>query len=1485
MCISEVTPSRSGLRKRKRAESPDKTDPLVVEEWVDEDKVELWEIRLYGDKQDRKVEKKVETPATRTKSGVALTRPEKYDPSPTASSVLNATKAADIMREQYETELKMQRAVHLSKRDNHAKTSTTQNGKTPMPTASQQLQQQNAAAGLPANPRSYGAASGSAGAFGGKKYIVSKPGAVPTSSAAVSSVSTSDSASSAPSTPMILSRKVPLVRAPTSVTLVQPKKTTEIIAKIFPTPQGQRLVFQSQPHELTQPVLAQIQAQLQGVTGLLPGSTISFHIQQPVTTAAQVVQQTTAVSSSVSTNLSSLQSAQQNVVSSAGTPPAKVPIPPASSVSTVATAASTPTRVQSGVLAGQQVYKTADGKFQTVQLQPSQSLQTSVGMTAQGQHVIIQSPSSGSRVGTPIVFKKVVRKTDEIAASQATTTLASTSEPTNVVSSAGVAVGTPKKVETPTVAKIIQQGGQQRIILQGNAQDLTPQLLSQIQSQLQGLQGLPPGTSIPLQIQPGQVLVSSAAPASNVSVATPVSTLSAPAVTQNMTGANRPGQNKIQLSVLVPGQQVGQRVLIPGQQVQVRPQENKFQAIQPQPISTQQGTVVRASQPQQHQLITSSGQVCASQLANRVVTSTLGTGATNIVRLPQGGIVSGQQFVKTADGKIQAIQVQLGPSQQPLQQVILNQNAIGRLSTIVPASTVATVATASPIQMGQSTPVKSTSASTAGEAGTVLKTADGRFVQIRSSAPITQQQPSNVSSPNLIRKVSAPSGASQLSSQQPTRLGTPAPTSMTGASMTAKSEAVSLPNKELQPKVNEIYAKVVQTPQGVKFVLQTNGNELTPHLIQQIQTQIQGMNVVPGSTICFQIKQAESAQQQQQHLTPAATTPAKQQAVSPYRASTPNAVSTVSSPVAPVMTTPVKSTPSTPVSNASEQVQPSGAPLTPTSQPVTQTVGQYLSGTEAVAGKAASPVVSRKSPIRPQSNQKSEEGMVGTPPHQASSCVMTVTSDGIGTKKNEIITKLFQESGQQPRIVVQGNPADLTPELLLQIQSQLQGMQVVPPGASIPVEIQQNVGSTAVAPAAATNSPSKSISASIPSGTKSASGKIDMNVILPGQSPGMTLSQQGRKVEEVALPATAPGSAVQPNTTLGAQVKPSTNQHHPVLEPRSPTKSSPFKSALTVTDQQVLKLPEGSIQAVQYPTSAPVQRNAQEAVPSATQFSPTSVNVSAVAASLAVTPVKTTPSSSQLTPEKSLLGTPEKTEQSLTSPQGTILSSQTTMGSPPRPLSLHVGPSLPGGTRSVTSPSKPLPPAGVMSDQEFLKVLNGKFEEAEAQRQASSSETPVQQTTKVTTPPSSSVPSSTNGPIIPSHAGVSSASSSPSSSGGHTAQVPGSSKGGKKKSPKVETPSPVKNTNQVTQPKLISTLFKHKELLKKDIFKKRGLLEKELHIDIQVLVRSSVIYSEYYYFSQYSCLSTHAYRRSFTTIEKVLQLPQLPPPLLSSLCR
>jgi nucleosome-remodeling factor subunit BPTF len=73
----EVAPIRSGLRKRKRAESPQQSEPKVKEEWVDETRLDLWEIRAFREK----IERDKNASLTRTRTGVALREPQRLDPS------------------------------------------------------------------------------------------------------------------------------------------------------------------------------------------------------------------------------------------------------------------------------------------------------------------------------------------------------------------------------------------------------------------------------------------------------------------------------------------------------------------------------------------------------------------------------------------------------------------------------------------------------------------------------------------------------------------------------------------------------------------------------------------------------------------------------------------------------------------------------------------------------------------------------------------------------------------------------------------------------------------------------------------------------------------------------------------------------------------------------------------------------------------------------------------------------------------------------------------------------------------------------------------------------------------------------------------------------------------------------------------------------------------------------------------------------------
>lgn len=70
----------------------------VSEEWVDEDKLELWEVRQYGERTERA------TPVTRTSTGKLPQR-----------NVAPPANAADL-KDKMEQQLREQRAAHQQKR-------------------------------------------------------------------------------------------------------------------------------------------------------------------------------------------------------------------------------------------------------------------------------------------------------------------------------------------------------------------------------------------------------------------------------------------------------------------------------------------------------------------------------------------------------------------------------------------------------------------------------------------------------------------------------------------------------------------------------------------------------------------------------------------------------------------------------------------------------------------------------------------------------------------------------------------------------------------------------------------------------------------------------------------------------------------------------------------------------------------------------------------------------------------------------------------------------------------------------------------------------------------------------------------------------------------------------------------------------------------------------------------------------------------------
>uniref|UniRef100_A0A2M4CMW7 Putative nucleosome remodeling factor subunit n=1 Tax=Anopheles darlingi TaxID=43151 RepID=A0A2M4CMW7_ANODA len=125
---AEVQSIRSGLRKRKRAESPQQTEPQVSEEWIDEDKLELWEVKLYGEKQDKLAAASFQ-PVTRNSTGKLPVNRQNDTSSPagvsanksstlsTSSSTVISTKTSrEEINEKMEQQLRIQRAAHNQKR-------------------------------------------------------------------------------------------------------------------------------------------------------------------------------------------------------------------------------------------------------------------------------------------------------------------------------------------------------------------------------------------------------------------------------------------------------------------------------------------------------------------------------------------------------------------------------------------------------------------------------------------------------------------------------------------------------------------------------------------------------------------------------------------------------------------------------------------------------------------------------------------------------------------------------------------------------------------------------------------------------------------------------------------------------------------------------------------------------------------------------------------------------------------------------------------------------------------------------------------------------------------------------------------------------------------------------------------------------------------------------------------------------------------------
>ncbi|ODM94816.1 hypothetical protein Ocin01_11866 [Orchesella cincta] len=708
--IREITPSRIGLRKRKRAESPDKTEPVVTEDWVDEEKLELWEIRYYGDRIDRKHDRKSEsnTPSTRTKSGIAIKQPEKYDPShnpapvvssaataggekklvvesssvdktienviretktekPESSKSVSAVKTAELMRETIETEMKMQRAVHLSKRDNHAKhnnNNSPNSAKAPAAskpqTASQQLQQQKA--GLPANNSrniaqvavSTPTSSKVGTAVIGKKFFVNKQnatGVIASSSGTPGSSTTTTGVDSQLMAAGILSRK--------------PAQSTVTISKSIG---GTISVVKNSPVQSNVPL---------AVGGTSTAST-------PVTSTSNAgVQQT-------SSQLPAF--GQPQKLSVIRLPDGRLQV--------------------RGLLPGQHCYQTADGKIHVTvaasQLQPVQSPKVQVTTPAAAVPAVQQQPSvimqgassSGMTPSTPSqqqvscsmtttpniavssaagqVQASSIQVQQPISVAQQVAPQVVSSQPliniSNPVMKTAISTTTPvvtaaatsKPVQQPQQIIVQQQGGQQLIIHGTSAQALLQQ-----QQQQQKIQRIVQASTTPTQVIKQIGAAATTVNAGKVVVSATTSQVTPTTATGSSTNSGQltvPGRIVFQdgkaLIISSPGgggQQLSEQMLQQQQQTSNKRKVN--------PKAQGQGTIVR---PQQVIQTNAQGQLVQGQPLQIIQ----GVGGQQLHYFTQGGqtqqiVIQQQQQKVSEQSKMQMESVSTATS-SPLSSIIVS---------------------------------------------------------------------------------------------------------------------------------------------------------------------------------------------------------------------------------------------------------------------------------------------------------------------------------------------------------------------------------------------------------------------------------------------------------------------------------------------------------------------------------------------------------------------------------------------------------------------------------------------------------------------------------------------------------------------------------------------------------------------------------------------------------------------------------------------
>jgi nucleosome-remodeling factor subunit BPTF len=367
--VREVTPSRSGLRKRKMVEAPKLSQPIVTEEWVDEDRLELWVIKQYHERIEKAAA--MAAAASTTTSTPHLTR---LKSTPQTMGPGGKPMTMEELKAQAEQQLRAQRTAHQLK-------STTPG--TPTGVVRLTLPAGNKVM-LPGN-KLLSTPSGATGSPMGRRILITKDGktsqvvktTVASPSGSAQPVLIAPSPGVAAATPTV--NKLQISRGPDGKIEIRGLKPGQQLLKLS---DGRfTIVSPAQPMITAQPAPAQAQTQIQPAAASDGTGTKTVVVQKAVTIAGQKT--TSQIVLPAGTNTAML---AQHLASG------KLQLSSVNGQQVIIRPAATPASAGSAT-----VVKTGDTPTVVVagQQQPAKPMMQVI-QTAQGQKIIVQNLQGGS---------------------------------------------------------------------------------------------------------------------------------------------------------------------------------------------------------------------------------------------------------------------------------------------------------------------------------------------------------------------------------------------------------------------------------------------------------------------------------------------------------------------------------------------------------------------------------------------------------------------------------------------------------------------------------------------------------------------------------------------------------------------------------------------------------------------------------------------------------------------------------------------------------------------------------------------------------------------------------------------------------------------------------------------------------------------------------------------------------------------------------